>query len=350
MLKNVKIFYDFRNYAYIYSIINIIINIKHTNMKRLVLISMMVIATMSANAQLVSNPAGFVISDGNGSFNPENFDTCISSSLMGMVFVKIDYAGNAVSFRNVHEDPKSSTIIHFATPSNVFYKSFTQTTVDTDEEFESIIGYKDGAFRWVYVIDNNGSILFSVKYTTTLTPEIELGDDKMHNFVAINVTGQNRYNVQLNGVVENAPVVDTLTFIHNETINHVYTTYDTITVNMVTDTVAFIKTEYFSTYDELIIKLSDFSDITGIGGTTAEPQIQIYPNPTTSSVNIDVDENFENCIFKMVDSQGRTVVEETLSGQIQLNVQDLGITTGMYFLNFTNTETNKTVTKKLLVQ
>jgi len=78
------------------------------------------------------------------------------------------------------------------------------------------------------------------------------------------------------------------------------------------------------------------------------PQLlNIFPNPTTGAVNIQLFEgNYEDYQIRVLNTLGQQVKAQTLSPELQLNEQ----TPGIYFLQFINTKTLATGNHKLVLK
>ncbi|MBL4654635.1 MAG: T9SS type A sorting domain-containing protein [Bacteroidia bacterium] len=95
--------------------------------------------------------------------------------------------------------------------------------------------------------------------------------------------------------------------------------------------------------------------ITGIENDnriTANDRLQysVYPNPTTSMINIDFHGNFDRVIVKLMDAMGRLMFTSTLnnlsSHQMDLNISHLE--QGIYFLEITVDQVQHSV-KKIII-
>jgi thiol-disulfide isomerase/thioredoxin len=88
----------------------------------------------------------------------------------------------------------------------------------------------------------------------------------------------------------------------------------------------------------------------GISDNTNElAQLNIYPNPATSVINIDLQNSNENIAsIKLIDLQGKVIKDEpSFGGKIKLAVSD--IRSGLYFIIATTT-TDEVITKKVNIR
>ena len=92
----------------------------------------------------------------------------------------------------------------------------------------------------------------------------------------------------------------------------------------------------------------------GMGETTPEPTISIYPNPASNQINISTKSNLSNFDFKdmkleIFDVSGKSLCFQTLITQpnrLALNIEGLG--EGMYFLTISNAKKDVSYNYKFL--
>lgn len=88
--------------------------------------------------------------------------------------------------------------------------------------------------------------------------------------------------------------------------------------------------------------------VLGIGNTTPENTMNVYPNPVSSNgtININLSWNDETNMVLM-NAEGRLVLQQTTSGY-QAQLSTAGLPTGMYFLSVSVNEKNP-ITSKIIV-
>ena len=130
------------------------------------------------------------------------------------------------------------------------------------------------------------------------------------------------------------------------------TNYDSITVEtFITyatyDTITYLNTSYFAEYKDLTLGLN--GSLEKSTSSNPVPDVCIYPNPTTTSINIECDTKFDGYTLRMVEvATGRQVFVEVISQtQTILSIEDLGLVPGMYQLVFEYGE--DIVSKKLII-
>ncbi|OFY95179.1 MAG: hypothetical protein A3K10_11975 [Bacteroidetes bacterium RIFCSPLOWO2_12_FULL_31_6] len=85
----------------------------------------------------------------------------------------------------------------------------------------------------------------------------------------------------------------------------------------------------------------------GVDELLNENNVQIYPNPTTGELTIELINQNNEWLTTILDVQGRTVVEKSFTGT-KINLK-LELANGVYLVRVTNKNTNEMVMKKLVV-
>lgn len=92
----------------------------------------------------------------------------------------------------------------------------------------------------------------------------------------------------------------------------------------------------------------DMSVITDIEGINLSKKVSIYPNPSQGIFNLQMDgyegETFELTVYNTL---GQTIIEKTLTGENNYQIDLTGQNTGNYFIKFAN---NNTVINKIIVK
>ena len=71
-----------------------------------------------------------------------------------------------------------------------------------------------------------------------------------------------------------------------------------------------------------------------VGGTSTESlAVEAYPNPFTTRIAIDLDDEAENCEVELFDMQGRRMFKKTFTGTRRIRIADLDpLDNGIYLL------------------
>ena len=96
------------------------------------------------------------------------------------------------------------------------------------------------------------------------------------------------------------------------------------------------------TYDTVKVSVT-----VGVDELLNENNVQIYPNPTTGELTIELINQNNEWLTTILDVQGRTVVEKSFTGT-KINLK-LELANGVYLVRVTNKNTNEMVMKKLVV-
>ena len=78
---------------------------------------------------------------------------------------------------------------------------------------------------------------------------------------------------------------------------------------------------------------SSEQDVIGISDINANP-INVYPNPVTNIISIDIENNYKQLSFELIDIVGKAVITQKVSGLNNINISELP--TGLYFYRLTD--------------
>ncbi|MDQ3047913.1 MAG: T9SS type A sorting domain-containing protein [Bacteroidota bacterium] len=89
------------------------------------------------------------------------------------------------------------------------------------------------------------------------------------------------------------------------------------------------------------------SGITSITETENNPNLSIYPNPTSNNLNIDYSTNSKNYLLRIIDATGRIISSENKSSGLQV-ISTESLQPGIYLLNIL--DNGKSITKRFIRQ
>jgi hypothetical protein len=92
----------------------------------------------------------------------------------------------------------------------------------------------------------------------------------------------------------------------------------------------------------------DTAAVLGINNTSAiTAAINVYPNPTADVVTVETGEMHANYLYQVYDATGKMITSASNANAVnKFNLE--AYSNGFYFLKITNTETNATITKRIV--
>lgn len=285
--------------------------------------------TQEIGSTIISNEGNFEVSNYETQISLPYFDGVVNSSLHGKLYYIFDAKNYIIYFFN-----KTGEIIDISFITRdftidhglIFDYDISEKIIDNDNKFELILNHNNR----VLIIDNDGTILLEIEDFS-----VNIINDDLNYYLVTKKVG---HIVKLNTVEKNPIVYDTIRVVSYDTVN--VFSYDTVT---------YLKTEYLSIYDELVIYSSDFTNIVNTRKEN-EPSVVVYPNPTTSSVNIECDYEFNDYLISIVNPEGKVLFKEKIinGDVIRINIAELGFSKGLHIIYLESPE-GDIVTKKLLV-
>lgn len=313
-------------------------------MKKLLIILAFIFSITFVNAQLVHNNGGFTILT-----SSDNIINTVKSDV-GTLLYSADYDSGLVVFKTFDNQIISTSSFSVdSTECSFSVREVSQTMVDSDLGFEIIVDYsqKNGKYFFTSLFDDDGTELLRVNNPYHIF--FESVNDKNYLFIDNKnwETGiHENYSIELNGLAQS--VYDTVHVISHDTIvNQFDTTITTIDTIFVVDSTAvfnettYLNTSYLSEFEKVQLTSSDEME-------KLETELTVYPNPATTSINIDCDSKFMS--FEMIEiSSGRIVYSGNLSSiSTTLYVDDMGLENGTYNISLTDWDGN-TIQKKIII-
>lgn len=112
----------------------------------------------------------------------------------------------------------------------------------------------------------------------------------------------------------------------------------------------YLKTGLGITQDSVMVKfrIGETECFLNTEETQVVEELSVYPNPTSSLLNLVLSENYNGSTFKLINIVGEEVIEETIvSGKNQINVENLS--NGIYFYVLEK-DSELLETKKLIIK